>query len=249
MRNGCAPLRRNLKTWRNNTMPSQDVQTQPPASKAAKPYKGMAMEGLIARWYTTIRKDDPELDLVVRQTSEILSAGSHILEVAPGPGYLAIELAKLGMYHVVGLDISASFVEIARAKAKQAGVAVEFHRGNAAHMPFGADAFDFIICRAAFKNFSEPVQALQEMHRVLKPGGTALIIDLRGDASPQDIRTAVRSMGLSAINRLITQSVFKHFLLKNAYTSAEIRRMVAQTPFARCDIREDNIGMQIWLEK
>jgi len=230
-------------------MPSQDLQTQPSAPKAAKPYKGMAMEGPIARWYTNIRKHDAELDLVVRQVSDILPVGSHVLEVAPGPGYLAIELARLGTYHVVGLDISASFVQIARAKAKDAGVAVEFHHGNAAHMPFEGDTFDFIVCRAAFKNFSEPVHAIQEMYRVLKLGGTALIIDLRGDASPEDIRTAVRSMGLSAINRLITQAAFKHFLLKNAYTGAKIQQMVAQTPFARCDIREDSIGMQIWLEK
>jgi ubiquinone/menaquinone biosynthesis C-methylase UbiE len=230
-------------------MSSQDLQTQPAAPKAAKPYKGMAMEGPIARWYTNIRKHDAELDLVVRQVSDLLPAGSHILEVAPGPGYLAIELARLGTYQVVGLDISASFVQIARAKAKQAGVAVEFHQGDAAHMPFGANTFDCIICRAAFKNFSEPVQAIQELHRVLKLGGTALIIDLRGDASPEDIRASVRSMGLSAINRLMTQWTFKHILLKNAYTGAEIRQMVAQTPFARCDIREDSIGMQIWLEK
>ena len=230
-------------------MPSQDLQTQPSAPKAAKPYKGMAMEGVIARWYTHIRKEDAELEPVVRQVCELLPDGGRILEVAPGPGYLAIELARLGKYQVVGLDISASFVQIARAKAKQAGVAVEFHQGDAAHMPFGADTFDCIVCRAAFKNFSEPAQAIREMHRMLKLGGTALIIDLRGDASPEDIRNAVRNMGLSAINRLLTQATFKHFLLKNAYTGAAIRQMVAQTPFTHCDIREDAIGMEIWLEK
>ena len=165
-------------------MPSQHLQTQPAAPKAAKPYKGMAMEGVIARWYANIRKNDAELEPVVRQVRELLPAGGRILEVAPGPGYLAIELARLGAYHVVGLDISASFVEIARAKARQAGVAAEFQQGDAAHMPFGADTFDFIVCRAAFKNFTEPAQAIREMHRVLKLGGTALIIDLRGDASP-----------------------------------------------------------------
>jgi ubiquinone/menaquinone biosynthesis C-methylase UbiE len=230
-------------------MPSPDLQTQPSAPKPAKPYKGMAMEGVIARWYTNIRKNDAEIEPVVRQVRELLPDGGRILEVAPGPGYLAIELARLGAYQVVGLDISASFVEIARAKAKQAGVAVEFHQGDAAHMPFGDGMFDCIICRAAFKNFSAPTQAIREMHRVLKLGGTALIIDLRGDASPQDVRTAVGNMGLSAINRLLTQATFKYFLLKNAYTGAEIRQMVAQTPFAGCEIRENAIGMEVWLEK
>ena len=230
-------------------MPSQDLQPQQPAHKAAKPYKGMAMEGPIARWYTAIRQGDAELEAVVRQVSDILPAGGRVLEVAQGPGYLAIELARLGNYQVVGLDISASFVQIARAKAKQAGVAAEFHQGNAAEMPFGASTFDFIVCRAAFKNFTEPVQAIREMHRVLTIGGTALIIDLRGDASPEDIRSAVKNMGLSTVNRLMTQAAFKHVLLKNAYTGAQIHQMVAQTPFAGRDIREDAIGMEIWLEK
>lgn len=209
----------------------------------------MAMEGPIARWYTKIRQNDAELEPVVRLVADLLPDGGRILEVAPGPGYLSIELARRGQYQVVGLDISASFVQIARAKARQAGVAAEFHQGDAAHMPFGADTFDFLVCRAAFKNFTQPVEAIREMHRVLKLGGTALIIDLRGDASPQDIRTAVAGMGLNAVNRWLTQMAFKRFLLKNAYTSAQIHQMVAQTPFADCDIREDSIGMQVWLEK
>jgi ubiquinone/menaquinone biosynthesis C-methylase UbiE len=230
-------------------MPRQDLQLQPPAPKAAKPYKGMAMEGLIARWYTKNREHDPELAMLVQQLNDMLPAGSQILEVAPGPGYLSIELAKRGVYHIVGLDISASFVQIARAKAREAGVMVEFQQGNASGMPFAADTFDFVICRAAFKNFTEPVQAIQEMHRVLKPDGTAVIIDLRGDATLEDIRNAIRGMGLSAINRQLTQWTFKYFLLKNAYTSAQIRQMVAQTSFAHADIQQDAIGMQIWLEK
>ncbi len=50
-------------------------------------------------------------------------------------------------------------------------------------MPFESETFDFLLCRAAFKNFTEPLQALREMCRVLKPGGRALIIDLRRDTS------------------------------------------------------------------
>src|SRR5262245_1386668 len=148
-------------------MPIQDLQMRPPAPKATKAYKGMAMEGLIARWYAKNREHDPELALLVRQIGDMLPAGSQILEVAPGPGYLSIELAKSGKYQIVGLDISASFVQIARAKAREAKVSVEFQHGNASSMPFAAEMFDFVVCRAAFKNFTEPVRAIQEMHRVL----------------------------------------------------------------------------------
>lgn len=181
--------------------------------------------------------------------SEILPAGTRILEVAPGPGSLAIELARIGEYQVVGLDISKSFVQIAQAKAKEAGVTVEFRHGNASNMPFDAGSFDLIVCRAAFKNFTEPIQALHEMHRVMKPGGKALIMDLRRDASLEDIKTHVNSLNLSWINSLMTQWTFKLFLLKNAYTSGEIRQLISQTSFVRHDIREDSVGMTLWLEK
>ena len=229
-------------------MPAPDVQINQPAPRATKPYKGMAMEGLIARWYTKIRQNDEDRGALADTVSGALPAGSRVLEVAPGPGYLAIELARRG-YQVVGMDISASFVQIAQAKAREAGVAVDFQRGNASDMPFDGDAFDFIICCAAFKNFSEPVRAIQEMHRVLKPGGLALIVDLRRDASTHDINTAIKAMGLNGVNTLLTKWTFRTFLLKNAYTREEIRQMVAQTEFRRLDIRDDAIGMQIWLGK
>ena len=113
--------------------------------------------------------------------------------MAPGPGFLAIELAKLGDYQV-WTDISKTFVQLATENARKAGVRVAFHLGNAASMPFDHDTFDLIVCRAAFKNFSEPVRALSEMYRVLKPGGKAIIIDLRPDASPTDIAAAVNGI-------------------------------------------------------
>ena len=229
-------------------MPTSDLQTGR-AAKVAKPYKGIGMEGPIARWYVKVRKPDEELEYVVHEVHDRVPAGSHILEVAPGPGDLAIALAKSGKYSVVGLDISKTFVDIARTKAREAGVAADFRYGNASDMPFEASMFDYIVCRAAFKNFTQPVEAIREMYRVLKPGGTAVIFDLRGDASPEDINKHVESMGLSPVNRWMTKLTFKHVLLKNAYRVDQIRQLVAQTKFGSADIRENEIGMEIRLEK
>jgi ubiquinone/menaquinone biosynthesis C-methylase UbiE len=215
---------------------------------ADKGFKGVGMEGFIARWYArnTAKRDFGKCaELVTSQVAK----GASILEVAPGPGYLAILLAKLGVYKVVGLDISQTFVEIATANAKEAGVAVEFRHGNAADMPFPPDSFDIIVCVAAFKNFSEPVKALGEMHRVLKPGGKALILDLRPDASPEAIKAEVRKMELSWFNSLLTKFTFKFLLLKRAYSQAQFRQMAAQSPFKTCEIQEDPIGLAVSFKK
>lgn len=206
------------------------------------------MEGFVARWYaknTAARDHRKVAELVAAQVAD----GGRILEVAPGPGYLAIELAKLGRYQVVGLDISQSFVQIATANAKDAGVEVAFHHGDAAHLPFPADSFDFIVCQAAFKNFREPVQALAEMHRVLKPGGKALILDLRRDASSEAINAEVKNMGLGWFNSLLTKLIFTHSLVKRAYSQEQFRQMASQTPFQTCAIREEPLGLAVAFTK
>ena len=175
------------------------------------------------------------IDLACRISKEIPQR-SAVLEVAPGPGYFCIELAKLGSYSITGMDLSRTFVKIAAEKAKQAGVRVDFMQGSASNMPFPKNSFDFLLCRAAFKNFADPVGALQEMCRVLRPGGRALLIDLSRDARPDEVSRAVDEMGLSTMNRVLTKMAFRTMLIRSAYTRAEFEQMLAQTEFARVEI-------------
>ena len=164
--------------------------------RTPKPSKGMQMEGAVARWYTRIRGTGSQVDGWRRDAARFvdgLPTGADVLEVAPGPGYLAIQLARLGVVRVTGLDSSHTFVEIAGRQAELAGVTVAFEQGDAAAMPFAADSFDLIVCQAAFKNFSRPLEAINEMHRVLRPGATAVIEDMSGDASRGDIAERSRA--------------------------------------------------------
>ncbi len=219
-------------------------------ARISKGYKGMAMEGMIATWYAkNTRNRIDEYKAWTKLVSENAPVGSRVLEVAPGPGYLSIELAKLGKYKITGMDISKSFVEIATANAKDARVDVEFRQGNASDMPFDNDAFDFIICTAAFKNFSEPVRALNEMHRVLTSNGTALIVDLRPDISDQAIKDYVKTMGLGPIDSLMTKWTFKYMLTKSAHSKDEIIGFISQTGFRKSEIKENGLGFEVWMIK
>jgi len=71
-----------------------------------------------------------------------------VLEVAPGPGFFAIELAKLGDFKITGLDLSRTFVEIAMENAGNAGAKIDFRLGNSSAMPFASESFDFIPVHA-----------------------------------------------------------------------------------------------------
>ena len=220
------------------------------ALSTTKPYKGLGMEGSVAKWYASLTKKSlDEFKALAQRITQQIPSKSSVLEVAPGPGYFAIELAKLGNYRITGLDISETFVEIARANAEQANVQVDFRRGNASAMPFREAKFDFLLCRAAFKNFSDPQGALEEMHRVLKPGGQALIIDLRRDASVESINQAVNEMSVGAVNGIITKLTFRFMLLKRAYTRRQFEELISKTKFHHAEIRENLIGLEILLSK
>ena len=86
------------------------------------------------------------------------------------------------------------------------------------------------------------------MHRVLRPGGSALIIDMRRDASATSISAEVKRMRLGHINRFLTRATLSA-LRKRAYSRLDLERMVEATPFGRCDITEQPLGFEIWLSK
>lgn len=214
-----------------------------------KAYKGLGMEGAVASWYAkNTARDVGRFTRMADEIASRLPSGARILEVAPGPGYLAIELARRG-YEVTGLDISRSFIRIARENAARAGVRARFELGDASAMPFGDDSFDLVVCSAAFKNFSRPVDALNEMHRVLARGGQAVIYDLRREATREDIDAEVRGMALTAANALVTRLIFRFVLLKRAYSRSELERMVEASRFGRGEITVQGIGFAWRLEK
>jgi ubiquinone/menaquinone biosynthesis C-methylase UbiE len=210
------------------------------------------MEGIVARWYTRQRGTESQFEAwrkLAARLTEGLPDGASVLEVAPGPGYLSIEMARPGRLYVAGLDISRTFVEIARENAQQAGVNVEFRHGDVAKIPWKTGSFHLIVCQAAFKNFSQPLIALEEMHRVLRAGGTAVIQDLSRDASSAEIGKEVKGMKLSLLNAFVTKLVLGTMLRRRAYSPARFERLVAESPFRACEIRKDGIGMEVLLRK
>jgi len=213
-----------------------------------KPYAGVQMEGPIATWYARITRDRRDLPVVAGAIAERLPAGSAILEVAPGPGYLSIELARRG-FTVTGLDISRSFVKMASEGAERAGVAADFRHGDVAQMPFAADSFDFVVCQAAFKNFPDPVMALNEIYRVLKPGASASIYDMRKDAPPEAIAAEIDSMHLSPASAFLTRLTFRHGLLRAAYTRPRLESVVMQSRFGGGELHAEGIGFELKLSK
>lgn len=218
-----------------------------------KAYKGMGMEGGVARWYDrTTRKDMPEFRTLAARIAAAVQPAGQVLEIAPGPGFLSIEMARRGL-RVRAVDISKTFIEIARRNAAAEGapekIDVRFDLGNASALPIESASVDFVVCRAAFKNFSEPVKALAEMRRVLRPGGTALVIDLRRDVDASEIGNYIDGLGVNLFNRLFMRFAFRGMLIKRAYMLDEMRRMAIEAGWTDPRIDGSPLGFEAWLRK
>jgi len=100
-----------------------------------------------------------------------------------------------------------------------------------------SNRFDFIVCRATFKSFDEPIAALDEMHRLLRPGGATLIMDLRREAARTAIGEFVDNSGRSWWDAWMTKILFRHTLVPASYSTTRIRSIAARSRFGTCTLK------------
>lgn len=117
-----------------------------------------------------------------RRAVKMLAAAKpqRILDIATGTGDFAVEAARiLKPQEVIGIDISDGMLTIGRQKMAKQGLTniVTMQLGDAEHLPFADNSFDAITVGFGVRNFENLERGLGEMHRVLKPGGTAIILE------------------------------------------------------------------------
>ena len=100
-----------------------------------------------------------------------------VLDVATGPGHVALALAPL-VASVVATDLAAGMVDKARERAAESGVLnLECRVADAERLPFDNQSFDLVTCRIAPHHFIDIDAAIGEAARVLRPGGRFVVVD------------------------------------------------------------------------
>ncbi|WP_116047066.1 class I SAM-dependent methyltransferase [Amycolatopsis palatopharyngis] len=102
-------------------------------------------------------------------------ATGEVLEVAIGTG------RNLGYYpeetRLTGIDFSPAMLDIARQRATQLGRLVDLREADAQELPFPDASFDTVVCTLSLCGIPDERAAIAEMYRVLRPGGTLLLLD------------------------------------------------------------------------
>lgn len=105
--------------------------------------------------------------------------GQAILDCATGTGDLAIAFKKATgpTGSVIGTDFCADMLETAPAKARKAGLEIQFEQADVTQLPYENNRFDIVSISFGIRNVNDPVKALHEMARVSKPGGRVMVLE------------------------------------------------------------------------
>ena len=174
-----------------------------------------------------------------------------LADIGCGPGYLIADMAKsFSHLSIIGADISEEMLQKASQNLTSKGLAdkVSFRQGDIQKLPFASDSLDFVVSTLSLHHWSLPGQAIQEIYRVLKPGGQFLIFDVRRD-SPRLTYWVIRfaqSLILPPVLRRINEPTGS-FLA--GYTPAEVKEILATTPFQQWGTRPGFFWLFIWGRK
>jgi len=120
-----------------------------------------------------------------RAATELLVAvgrvvpGARVLDLASGPGEPALTLARLvgPRGHVVATDIAPAMLAAAQEQAAAQGlINISFKAADAQNLPFASATFDVVTCRFGIAHVPDYQRALEEIRRVLRPGGRAAFV-------------------------------------------------------------------------
>jgi SAM-dependent methyltransferase len=133
-----------------------------------------------------------------------LRPGMRLLDCGCGPGSITLGLAQaVAPGEVVGVDRGPAELEAARALAAERGVTnVRFQEANVYALPFPDASFDATFAHALLQHLRDPLAALREMRRVLKPGGVAGVSDVAWELSVREPSTSL----LDQLNTLVERA-------------------------------------------
>ena len=144
---------------------------------------------------------------------ERLKQDAHVLDAGCGDGFGSFLLAENG-YHVTGVDIAEAMIE--RAVKKRVHTTINFQKGSLTELPLNNHSMDAVMAINSIEWVEQPLQVLDEFHKVLKPGGK-LFLGLLGPTAGPRAHSYQRLYGKEAICNTMMPWEFERLALENGW--------------------------------
>ena len=164
----------------------------------------------------------------------VLSLGvaeGHALDIGTGPGVIPIMLAaRVPRLRLKGVDLSEPMLEKARTAAEEAGMAdrLDFRLGDAKSLPFSERSFDLVLCNSLLHHLPAPLALLDEISRLVRPGGAILLRDLR---RPSRLEFPSHALWFGRHYSGVMSQLYRASL-RAAYTRAELESLLHRSQLA-----------------
>jgi SAM-dependent methyltransferase len=175
---------------------------------------------------------------IARQNEQIASdlatriVRGRLLEVGLGPGSLLREVHRVNPdLDLCGLDISEAMVALARKNLE--GIPADLRCGDVRATGYPDGHFDLATCTGSFYLWDEPERGLDELARVLRPGGAAILFETRRDVDEAEVRRAIGAnlVGEAALRRMLAP-FFLRRQLRMTYATSEVEGIIRKTAFS-----------------
>jgi ubiquinone/menaquinone biosynthesis C-methylase UbiE len=203
-----SPLRRMMKVFHPESIPWPGTVF----------YNALSSTNIFQRNYELVAED------IVNYRSE-----GSVLDMGTGPGWLLIKLhEKSPNLRITGLDNSPSMVAKAEKNIAEAGLSryIEVKEGNVIDLPFADSTFDAVVSTGSIHHWKDPDAGLNDIYRVLKPGGLAMLYDIVSDTPKSVLKATAREFG-----RLRMVMLWIHAFEEPFYSREELRSLAQSSKF------------------
>ena len=165
-----------------------------------------------------------------------------ILDIGTGPGYLAIEIARLNsQLEIIGIDLSHKMIDLARKnaatgkigspKGRPLGCRIKFEAADAHNLPYPNNSFDFVCSTFSLHHWKNREKVLNECARVVKDNGLVWIYDFRRDATRQEIKKTIDANKANFRHLYLSYFLPLHGLKTEEFYSTKMREDIEKNGF------------------
>ncbi len=197
----------------------------PLARRVLKIFHPEGIPGIATYIYNAVSKTrifQRNYELVAQDILNHCASGA-ILDIGTGPGWLLVALHRRSPeLELLGIDISAAMVQRATENLHRVGLskAVEVQQADASCLPFEDGRFDAVVSTGSIHHWKDPCSSFEEIFRVLKPRGYALLYDIVSDTPGHVLQESAREFG-----RLRTLLLWLHSYEEPFYTEEALRNL------------------------